>query len=386
MDGRYSISVFRTSEGNYKARLTYTLPGQAQDRLYRSHRTKAGAEARAKEAWDEISRGLKTEKALTLGAYLDRWLDGRAAVRTRPSTQNSYRVACRRIKQAAGGVILRDLTPRTAQEVIAALVAHPYAPSTIQTTRRIFSAALHDAVRDRLLATNPVPESAAPRVPRKKRRRLSAPEAMQVLRGAEEAGDEFWALWVVLLNTGLRIGEALGLRWQDVNLDERQLAVSGQISRTRGKNPRFQWGPRKRRDEADVLVLPLTAAAAHALRERRAEQDGQRQRAGAEWEDEFGGLVFTTAWGRPLYAAHIHRRLQRALVQAGLPEGLRVHDTRHSVASLLLGQEVPLAVISALLGHSGISVTASTYARADLDVLRTALRRLEAAMGTEGER
>lgn len=377
----HSISTYPVTSGGYKARLTYALPGQAPQRKYFTHHTKKGASDRARAWWSELERGLQTEKRLTLAVYLTRWLDGRARIRARASTVASYRIACARITAIAGNTLLRDVTPATAQDVMAALVAHPYAPSTIRTTRRIFSAAMRDAVRDRLLADNPVPDSVAPRAPKKKRRRLSAPEAIRFLRLAEDSGDSFWSLWVVLLNTGLRIGEALGLRWQDVNLDTRTLTSAGQITRTRGARPHFLWGPRKTKEEGDEHMLPLTTAAADALRRRRADQEAERARAGAAWEDEYGGLVFTNPWGRPLHSSHVYQRFKKALDRAGLPREVRVHDLRHSVATMLLGQETPLAVISALLGHSGIAITADTYTHADLDLLRVALKRLEDALG-----
>lgn len=321
----------------------------------------------------------RAEKALTLAVYLERWLDGRAALRARPSTVAAYRVSCARITAVAGDHILRDLTPQAVQAVIAALVAKGYAPSTIVTTRRVFSIALRDAVRDRLLADNPVPDSTAPRAPRIQRRVLAAPEAMRLLRRAEEAGDSFWPLWVVLLNTGLRISEALGLRWGDVDLPTRTLTVAGQLTRTRGANPRFQWGPRKPK-AGGALVLPLTAAAADALRVRRDEQDADRRRAGAHWQDEFGGLVFTSPLGRPHHAPHVYQRFQRALARAELPASVRVHDLRHSTAMLLTQSEVPLELVSRLLGHSSIGITHAVYTHDDLTLMRAALKRLEDAL------
>ena len=167
------------------------------------------------------------------------------------------------------------------------------------------------------------------------------------------AGDRLEALYVVALATGLRQGELLGLRWDDVDLESRRLSVRHTLARVAGKLMLLE--PKTDRSRRN-LILPDVALA--ALRAHRTRQRMERLVAGSRWKDS--GHVFSTTIGTPIEAAAVTRGFQRALARAGLPHS-RFHDLRHAAATFLLAQGFTLEDVKNLLGHSSIVLTSNTY-------------------------
>jgi integrase len=166
-------------------------------------------------------------------------------------------------------------------------------------------------------------------------------------------GERLEALYVLALTTGLRRGELLGLRWDDVDLDAGRARVTRSLQRVSGRTMFVE--PKSARSRR---TLTLPAFVTTALKEHRRRQVRERLAAGEAWQDS--GLVFTTADGGPLDGMNLTHHFQRLLRRAGLPQR-RFHDLRHSCATVLLGQHVPARVVMEILGHSQISVTMNTY-------------------------
>ena len=171
---------------------------------------------------------------------------------------------------------------------------------------------------------------------------MTASEAHAVLEAA--ADDRLYALWWLALSYGLRIGELLDLRWTDI--DDDQLHV------------------RRSKTAAGVRTLPLIPEAKAVLREHRR----------AQAVHSIDGYVFCRADGRPIDERRIGERWAVLLAEAGV-EHRRFHSTRHTALTLLLEDGVPLEVVSAIAGHSSISVTADVYARVRGDLMRRGLNR-----------
>lgn len=191
-----------------------------------------------------------------------------------------------------------------------------------------------------------------PRIPRHEIRPLTPEQARLLLDAA--VGDRLEALYVTALATGLRQGELLGLRWEDVDLDARKtMRVSHSLARVKGKLELLE--PKTERSRRTV-VLPEVAVT--ALRAHRTRQRMERLVAGSRWVDT--GHVFATSVGTALDAATVTRSFQRALDRAGLPHS-RFHDLRHAAATFLLAQGFTLEDVKNLLGHSSIVLTSNTY-------------------------
>jgi len=177
------------------------------------------------------------------------------------------------------------------------------------------------------------------------------PQAQTFLNAIK--GERLEALFTVALSLGLRRGEALGLRWQDVDFENRTLRVCQQLHRLEKK---LVFDEPKTKNSRRVLSLPDSLIA--RLREHRKNQLEEKLSAGSEWTET--GLVFTTSFGTPIDPRNVKRRLDSILEKAKLPH-FRVHDLRHFCASLLLAQGVELKVVSQILGHTQISITADIY-------------------------
>ena len=152
----------------------------------------------------------------------------------------------------------------------------------------------------------------------------------------------------------MRQGEALGLRWEDVDLEAGVLSVRQTLERA-GPQPRFG----EPKTERSRRTIRLPGVVATALRRHRTRQLEERLAAGERWRES--GLVFTTSIGTPVHRARLHRKFKQILRTAGLPD-IRYHDLRHTAATLLLVQEVDPRTIMETLGHSRISMTMDTYA------------------------
>lgn len=241
--------------------------------------------------------------------------------------------------------------PRDIQAFINAKLEEKLSPRTVQYLHAIIRRALNVGMKWGLVARNVAVLADAPRVKRKEVPILSPEQARLFLDTTRE--DRLHALYVVALTLGLRQGEALGLRWRDVDLEASKLKVNVGLRRAFGER---ELADLKTERSRRSFVLPAVVIA--ALREHRLRQVQERLAAGEEWKES--GLVFTTTRGGSLDGSTVSHRFQALLARAGLPR-FRFYDMRHSAASFLLGQGVDLRIIMEVLGHSQISLTANLY-------------------------
>ena len=185
------------------------------------------------------------------------------------------------------------------------------------------------------------------------------------------SGDRWEALYIVAIHTGLRRGEILGLRWDDVDLEEGTLSVRRSLD-TDGtlKAPKRDSSRR---------TLRLTPSARAALRSHRVQQNEERLKAGELWEDN--DLVFPNTLGKPMNAGNFYRReFQPLLERAGLAgEGFTFHSLRHTFATALAAQGVHPSTAQKMLGHSDIRMTLAIYTHATDDMQDAATAALEGA-------
>ena len=199
---------------------------------------------------------------------------------------------------------------------------------------------------------------------------LDLDDARQLLETAR--GGRLYALWAVAIGVGLRRGEALGLRWIDVDLDGGTLRVEQSVQRVDGK---LRFAPPKTARSRRTIPLPSVCVA--ALRVHRAVQNAERLGAGLAWHDF--GLVFTTSIGTPIEPRNLNRSFDALCARAGIRR-VRVHDLRHTCASLLLAQGVAPRVVMEILGHSQLAVTMNIYSHVLPAVEREAADRMNAAL------
>ena len=293
---------------------------------------------------------------ITIEALLTEYL-ATCNPRLRPKTFVSYCLLSRvYVVPILGKLRLADLDARKIESWMRALLAENLSPHTVGLCRALLRRAVEQAVRWDWVPRNVVDLTSPPRVERRVPPAQSVEQAQAILTAFE--GHRFGPLITVVLGLGLRIGEALGLRWEDIELEgERpvRLSVRVQLQYVSGE---FQLTPPK--SARAVRCLHLPSFVADALIEQKRTHEGLAPKWIETGCANTLGLVFTTWEGGPLEYQNVRRQCLLTLGRAGI-EGVRLHDLRHLCASLLLARNIHPRVVMEILGHSQISLTMNTY-------------------------
>ena len=376
---------YRTKAGaqRYAIGYTVTTPDGTQRTVTRRCGEDGKGWTKYKDAAKAVRDALAAVEAGTwadpsrqpVGEYLDGWLAGR---RLAPSTVASYRKNIRlHIKPYIGSVPLAQLTTARIDKLYRELETSGRADHkagaglsarTVRYVATILSAALAAAAESQRLARNPAARAHPPTAKQAKPPEMHPWTAAQLaafLSWAAEDGHQHAAAWAVLARTGMRRGEALALRWRDVDLDVGTVAVRRSVGvvRVKGEGATVAEGPTKTGKPRVVDIGPATVAVLRAWRRERATMALQLVTADA--------LVFATEEGAHLHPERFSRtftealaRCRRELAGAGQepPPVIRLHDLRHTHATLLLSAGKPVKVVSERLGHSSAVVTMTVYA------------------------
>lgn len=322
-------------------------------------RTQGEAEAALKRVLEEASTQTDGGR-MTLEAYLAGWLrDKVAAGELRRTTERSYRQHIDDyLVPHLGHHRLNELRPQHVRRMLAALVEgnaerkRPLGPSSVRRIHATLRSALKPAAADGLIMQNVAAGVALPRASRPKVHPWEAEELGRFLDHA--AGDRLGTLYEVVAMTGLRRGEACGVRWVDVDLERGRLTVRQQAIQLGHEvvfgPPKTASGEARRVDLDEQTIGTLLA---HQLA-----QEAERATWGDAWVDS--GLVFTREDGSGWHPEVVTKRFIALAAEAQL-RPVRLHDLRHGQASLMLAAGVPLAVVSKRLGHSSITITSDTY-------------------------
>jgi integrase len=364
-----SGSVYRTADGRWRGATVVLDPATGK----RTRRTVSGPTAAAtRRELDKLRATGNPSTSMRTADWLAAWLPT-VRLRVAPSTFRGYESVVRAITERIGDEPLGTLMPSAVERMTGAMVASGLSARTAGMARKILRLALRQAIRDGLVTRNVAAEARPPRVEPFAARTLTAAEARRLIETTVD--DELGPLWAVLLATGLRQGEALGLAWADVDAAAGTLTVRRALGK--GWDGKPALGVPKSDRSRRTIGLPTTAR--DALDRQKVRQDVARDAAGTAWQD-VDGLVFTDAVGRPLMGRYVTPALRVALARAGLPS-IRCHDLRHTAATLQLAAGVPLAVISRTLGHSTIAITADIYAAVTPDLRREAAAAMDRALG-----
>ncbi len=333
--------------------------------------TQAECVAKLQQLQHSVTVGLPvTPERLTVGAFAQRWLEG-ARPRLAPSTATRYtQIVNEQIVPTWGRLWLSKLRPEDVDGGLAKLQAGGLSPRSCSHVRAVLRTALNDGLRKGTVPRNVASLSSPPRVPYQRPTMLSPDEVQAVLDALDDP--TMRRMVTVALATGLRQGELLGLRWQDVA--DGQLRVSYALQRVAGRYELV-----RPKSDSSRRSVPLTPDAVTALEDQRQAQRLAQLAAGGRWRPMIADLIFTTATGQPVNGPALTHRFEAALARAGLPV-IRWHHLRHAFAGLLLASGVELATVSHLLGHSDVSLTASTYAGIAPSLRQDAMSRLGALL------
>ncbi len=399
-NGEGSIFPYRNG---FAAYVWVTTPAGRRTRKYVYGKTREIVHAKWVELTQAAARGPVASRIPKLGAYLTEWLNDVIEPNSAPATTANYSMFVRLyIVPGLGEKRLDKLNVRDVQKWLNGLrlacqccaqgkdAARDRAkccakgecchqtPSdwTVRTAWTVLRSAVGNAVRDELVSRN-VAELARLPMPRpKKSKPWSVEEARKFLESASGGGDSLYAAYVLILVLGLRRGEVLGLRWEDIDLDLAELHVNWQLQRVGG-----MLLHRETKTTASEAVLPLPPICITALREWQARQRTWQTAAGSAWQGT--GFVVTTRLGMPLEPRNFHRDFKKRSAKAGVP-AIPVHTTRKTCASLLVALDVHPRVAMQVLRHSQIAVTMNVYSEASSDATRTALQRLGSKLEGDG--
>jgi integrase len=364
-------SITKRKDGRWMARYTVqTAKGPKRKHIYGKTRQEV-AEKLSKAVSDRVGGLVFDGDHETLEAYLQRWIDEVLRGTVKQSTLENYAYIARlHIIPELGRVRLRALKSRDVRRHYREKLDEGLSPRTVQIIHTVLRKALQQAVRDDVLPRNVCDAVTAPRQTKKEMQPLTPEQAKRLLENVRE--DRLKALYVLAITAGLREGELLGLRWEDVDLERELLQVRRQLTRTRDG---LSFTAPKR---GKARVVRLTDTAITALKAHREAQNEERARAGSLWEAT--SLVFTSTIGTPVDVGNLtYRSFRPLLKRTNLPR-IRFHDLRHTCATLLLSKGTHPKIVQEMLGHANISMTMDTYSHVLPDMQEKAVSAMDDAL------
>src|SRR3954466_6977382 len=350
-------SIFKGEDGRWHGFVSMGKKDNGRrDRRHVSGAKRADVVAKVRAIETKRDAGMveAAGRAPTVGEWLDHWLENIATRRVRARTLEGYESTVRlHLRPGVGHQRLDRLQPEHLERLYAALADKGLSPASILRAHRVLSRALKVASQRGKVGRNvatlvdpPVvrrPETALP---------LSAQEVKRVMAAAQAQRNA--ARWTVAMAVGLRQSEALALRWADVDLEQGILTVRRGVHRVRGQGLVYEEPKADRSRRTLALPAPLV----EALQAHRAAQLEERLAAGAEWADL--DLVFAQPNGKAIERKSDWRAWKHLLHEAGVRD-IRLHDGRHTAATLLLSEGVHPRVVMEVLGHAQMRTTTDTY-------------------------
>lgn len=318
-----------------------------------SAKTRGEVVQKMRDLQRQIDDGLPApDNTLTVAQLLTRWHDDVLRHQVAPNAASNYKgIADNHIVPTLGRKKIVNLTPSEVDRLLSEKLDSGLSPSTVRRIRAVLSQALTQGIRWGLVVRNVASLSHSPKVPRKEGRTLTPDQARQLLETLKGHRNE--ALYALMLSTGLRRGEALGLQWKDLDCDAGVLLVRRQLKREEGVLVTSNTKTSKSRRSVN-LPSPLIAT----LKAHKARQAEDRLVLESAWQNS--GYIFATSIGTPIEPRNLNREFRTICREAGLGDW-HPHELRHSAASLMLAQGVKLQVVSDVLGHSSIRTTADVY-------------------------
>ena len=351
-------SIRKRKDGRWEGRYTAGHDPETGKAIYKNvlGRSQAEVKEKLKQAIGE-AQTLDITKAgkYTVGEWMEVWFQDYAKIKVRPSSHQTYQGYIQNhIGANIGDIPLEKLTSLDLQKFYKKLLTtgrvdrveakgqpKGLSAKTVRNIHQILSSALKLAQEQRLILTNPAEGCALPRVEHQEMKTLTTVQLASFFREARESG--VFELYYLELATGLRRGELLGLKWEDIDLERGDLRVRRQVSRINGE---VVEAPLKTKNA--YRTLPLAEDTVSVLKEQR------RKVGNSPW-------VFPSPNGGPISPDSVLHMLHRVLKRAGLPK-VRFHDLRHTFATLALQNGVDVKTVSGMLGHFSAGFTLDTYA------------------------
>ncbi|MEU4212719.1 site-specific integrase [Streptomyces sp. NPDC026206] len=364
-------TITKRKDGRYQAAVYVLQPDGTRARKFTYGKTWADCDVKRRELLTKVASGVPVPtRSAKLCEWLPYWLDNIVKPRRKRTTYAKYEMHVRLyLIPQLGKKTLERLGVRDVRKALAE-IAKATTAATAKESHRVLRSALSAACREELIARNVVKLVEPPKADTYESQLWTLDQTLRFVLTARR--DPLYAAFMLAVCLGLRRGELVGLRWQDIDFDSRTLQVRKQRQRAMGENYEDDTKNRRKR------TLPLPALCIAPLRWQRMRQQAMRIKAGDSWQET--DLVFTTRTGRPIEGSNVLRSFYRLTAKAGLPR-IRVHDARHGAATLLAVGNVHPRVAMEILGHSKISVTMEIYTHVPDELKREAVAHMDRMLG-----
>ena len=351
-------NIRKRKDGRWEGRYTAGRNPATGRAIYKNvlGKTQAEVKEKLKKAIEE-TKGLNIAKAesYTVGQWMDVWYEYYAQIKVRPSSHKTYEGYIKNhIKPSVGSIPLPKLTTLDLQRLYQKLLTEGrvdrlesqnqpkgLSPKTVRNINQVISSAMQLAIQQHLIAQNPTDGCALPKTEHREMQTLSADQLAAFLLEAKHSG--VFEMYYIELATGLRRGELLGLKWEDIDFANQTLRVRRQVGRINGE---VREAPLKTKNAYRTISLGTDAVG--ILKQQRENFPSS-------------AYVFPGPTGGPIAPDSVLHMLHRVLDRAGLPE-IRFHDLRHTFATLALQNGVDVKTVSGMLGHFSAGFTLDTYA------------------------
>ena len=348
--GNNEGSIYKRNNGTWRAMVT--VQGR---RLTHTSKTKGEGQNWIRGMLEEIDNGLTYDNTqVSLETFMEDWL-----VSIEPSLRyNTFKqysqITRQHILPVLGNFQLRDLKPEQIQQLYNRMVRKGFGLRTVQLVHSVIHRALVHAVKLGSIPRNPDDATTPPKPKTVEMQFLDENQVQQLLITAKARNDRLFALYHLAIATGMRQGELLGLKWSDLEWEQGLLQVQRQLTIKKGGGFEFTAPKTK----SGIRRIDLGENTLRILREHRQQQLVQMQMAGETWQEN--DLIFPSDIGTISNRDNLRKDFKRLLKEAGLP-AIRFHDLRHTGASLLLNNGIPVIIVSRRLGHARPSITLDVY-------------------------
>ena len=372
-------NIRKRKDGRWEGRYTAGHNPTTGKVIYKNvlGKTQAEVKEKLKKAIEE-TKGLDIAKAesYTVGQWMDVWYEYYAKIKVRVSSHKTYEGYIKNhIKPSIGNVPLTKLTTLDLQMMYQKLLTggrvdrlesqnqpKGLSAKTVRNLNQIISSAMKLAMEQKLIAHNPADGCALPRVEHREMKTLPAEQLAAFLNEAKKTGT--YEMYYLDLATGMRRGELLGLKWEDIDFDHGVIHIRRQVARLNGT---VQEAPLKTKNS--YRNISIGADAVELLKQKKIADNGKSV------------YVFPSPTGGPLAPDSVLHMLHRVLERAGLPK-IRFHDLRHTFATLALQNGVDIKTVSGMLGHFSAGFTLDTYAHVTTAAQKEAANTMDGVLGT----
>ncbi len=368
-------SIRKRPDGLWEARITVNQPGTGKT-VRRSVYGKTQKEAREKKT--ALLRSLDTRNyvepsKLTLEGWANTWIDNYVAPNLKPLTLDAYRSVMRRhIFPALGALRVQEIGPAHVQGFYADMVKAGLSSKTVRNVSAILSKCLTSAVKQQIITINPCSLAELPKTKKAEITPLKDAEIplfLKAISGMEEEN-----LLALCLFCGLREGEAMGLSWDCIDFKTGKITIRQQLIKRREKGG--QYGIQDSTKSGRIRVIDAPQIALEYLKRELAKQSENRLKLGDLWENP-ANLVFTDPLGRNFKQPNIYKHFKTVVASIGRPD-LRIHDLRHTAATVALASGANLKAVQSMLGHSTAAFTLQIYAHSTETMMKDTAERMQA--------